>query len=85
MHCEGKCHLKKEINKAEEKSNNPNKPIPITKTKIKTFPVFLDQITSNNVLVINKYNKQKLYYLPHLKEIYKEIPTPPPQMIFKFI
>ena len=81
MHCEGKCHLKKEIKQTEEKANNPNKPIPITKTKIKTFPVFLDQLSNKIIKGVNECKGQNLYYLPYFQIIYKEILTPPPEII----
>lgn len=79
MHCAGKCHLKKEIKKYEEKSNNPNKSIPVTETKINKFPVFLDQINANKTTVLKNSQRQSLYNLPFFKDIYLDILTPPPK------
>jgi len=83
MHCNGKCHLKKEIMAVQEdNTNDPNKPIPIPQNDKKTYPAILDnQIGEINIYLLKQIGRS--YLLPFFKEIYIDIITPPPE-IFVF-
>ena len=81
MHCNGKCHLKKEIKETEKNSDNPNSPVPVPKTNQEKYPVL---IKLRNNLLISFYNlKTEMVYLtPYNSNPFIEIPTPPPEKLF---
>ena len=80
MHCEGKCHLKKEIKEKENNNSNPNPSQPIPKTEIDIFPVFIKHSTIYLCSILNKGISSNSYNIPCLKDIYQEVITPPPEV-----
>jgi len=78
MHCNGKCHLKKELKQAQQESENPNNPIPIPKTNKEIFPAILEKYVVTKEFEL--FNDFKLYFVQfYYKDIYIEILTPPPE------
>jgi hypothetical protein len=78
MHCNGKCHLKKELKEKENNQNNPNNPIPVTNTGKEKFPVLINALSENKIYIsLSEYSL--IYLLPFIKDIYIEIIIPPPE------
>ena len=79
MHCNGKCHLKKEIRIKDEPTNNPNKSVPVPLTSKETFTVLLENKNTlvNLIALIKRDNI--LYLLPFINNIFIDIITPPPK------
>lgn len=81
MHCNGKCHLKKELKEQEETSNNPNNPIPVPKTNKEIYPVLLNnQIQLFDFTALAKQDNIP-YLTPFIEDIFIDIITPPPEFI----
>jgi len=81
MHCNGKCHLKKELKEKENNQNNPNSPVPIPNTSKEKYPVLINIFTEN--IILKKLSKYSMIYLfPFIKDIYIEIIVPPPEFQF---
>ena len=78
MHCNGKCHLKKEI-KAQNNDQNPNKPVPIPQNRKEIFPVILDINSNSNFSFYFIRHLGLVYLLPALNDVFLDIPTPPPE------
>ena len=78
MHCNGKCHLKKELKEKENNQNNPNSPVPVTNTDKDKFPVIIDPVLKNNVYK-EFYKHSLIYLLPFIQDVFLEIILPPPE------
>ena len=80
MHCNGKCHLRKELRQSEDTSNNPNKPVPVPKTNKDKFSVLLDiSSIANKLLFFNKENNIE-FILPFIQDLFFDVITPPPKL-----
>jgi len=80
MHCNGKCHLKKEIKESENTGNNPNKPVPVPKTENEKFPVLLNLFNAGDSSLNFITNTKNIEYIfPHFKDLFFDVITPPPK------
>lgn len=79
MHCNGKCHLKKEIKELEENKNNPNTPIPIFQNNKEVFPAIMEIVNrfSINSYLIKQFGNN--YILPLFLDVFLDIILPPPK------
>ncbi|HHH54434.1 MAG TPA: hypothetical protein ENK91_12305 [Bacteroidetes bacterium] len=82
MHCNGKCHLKKEIKEAERTAENPNNPVPLPSSTQEKFPALLNNNSTNSISFYISKN-ENVFQALYFNNPYIEIPTPPPERFFQ--
>ena len=79
LHCEGKCHLTKELVKASEKEEDPTAPISPNKSEVKLLWFYQNSLIVTNPLYEDGNQNQILYRAPFFAQTHVEITTPPPE------
>lgn len=75
MKCDGKCHLKKQINKSAEESNDPQKTIIENRNDNFVFIIEQNFDLTKTISDQNSFN----YISENYNQIFKIVPTPPPK------
>jgi hypothetical protein len=79
MHCNGKCHLKKELSKAEKKEQSPANPLN-EKNEIQLFSEPNSVFDLFNIVSLNSNNKLISGYSFHLSDKHPDSIFHPPQV-----
>jgi len=80
MGCEGKCHLKKQLEKTNPE-NNSDLPVPPSNNE-ETLVLFFEPIKPCYFIPLNKDKKIKSIFISNIvRVLYQDVPKPPPKFL----